>query len=41
MTGLEQSRRISGQIADSAWALIAEGRSRAALELVMDAVDTT
>ncbi|MDS0295124.1 hypothetical protein [Halogeometricum luteum] len=41
VTGLEQSGRINDQVADSAWTLISEGRSRVALELVMDAVDAT
>lgn len=39
VAGLEQSGRISDRMADGAWTLIAEGRSRVALELVMDTVD--
>ena len=41
VSGLERSGRLSDRIADTAWTLIAEGRSRAALELVLDEVDAS
>jgi hypothetical protein len=41
VTGLEQSGRIDDRVADVARTLIAEGRPRVALELVMDAVNVS
>lgn len=41
VTGLERSGRLDDRVSDAAWTLIAEGRSRTALELVMGAVDAT
>jgi hypothetical protein len=39
VAGLEASGRLGTQTGDAAWALLARGRARAALELVLDAVD--
>ena len=41
VAGLAESGRLDGRTADAARLLVAEGRPRAALELVMGAVDGT
>jgi hypothetical protein len=39
VAGLEASGRLGTQTRDAAWELLARGRARAALELVLGAVD--
>ncbi|SFR66217.1 hypothetical protein [Halogeometricum limi] len=41
VTGLVESGGLSDEAASTAWALVAEGRTRAALEFALKAVDAS